>query len=65
MACEIMHDGCSLIIQREDKRVPLFTRNGHDWSVREAFEKSIEKTIKPTSKPLAVPSRHSGKQAFS
>jgi len=31
---EIKHDGYRLIVQREDKRVRLFTRNGHDWTGR-------------------------------
>jgi bifunctional non-homologous end joining protein LigD len=31
---EVKHDGYRLIIQREGKRVRLFTRNGHDWSDR-------------------------------
>jgi len=31
---EIKHDGYRLIVQREDKRVRLFTRNGHDWTSR-------------------------------
>ena len=31
---EIKHDGYRLIVQREAKRVRLFTRNGHDWSGR-------------------------------
>src|SRR6476619_396201 len=31
---EVKHDGYRLIIQKEDKRVRLFTRNGHDWSGR-------------------------------
>jgi bifunctional non-homologous end joining protein LigD len=31
---EIKHDGYRLIVQREDQRVRLFTRNGHDWSGR-------------------------------
>jgi hypothetical protein len=31
---EIKHDGYRLIIQRDGKRVRLFTRNGHDWSGR-------------------------------
>ena len=31
---EIKHDGYRLIIQRDGKRVRLFTRNGHDWSDR-------------------------------
>jgi bifunctional non-homologous end joining protein LigD len=31
---EIKHDGYRLVVQREGKRVRLFTRNGHDWSDR-------------------------------
>jgi bifunctional non-homologous end joining protein LigD len=31
---EIKHDGYRLTIQRDDKRVRLFTRNGHDWTDR-------------------------------
>jgi bifunctional non-homologous end joining protein LigD len=31
---EIKHDGYRMIIQRDGKRVRLFTRNGHDWSGR-------------------------------
>jgi bifunctional non-homologous end joining protein LigD len=31
---EIKHDGYRLIIQRDGKRVRLFTRNGNDWSDR-------------------------------
>src|SRR5258706_5902850 len=31
---EINHDGYRLIVQREGKRVQLFTRNGHDWTDR-------------------------------
>src|SRR6478672_2836344 len=31
---EIKHDGYRLIIQRDGKRVRLWTRNGHDWSGR-------------------------------
>ena len=31
---EIKHDGYCLIVQREGKRVRLFTRNGHDWTSR-------------------------------
>jgi bifunctional non-homologous end joining protein LigD len=31
---EIKHDCYRLIVQREAKRVRLFTRNGHDWSGR-------------------------------
>jgi ATP-dependent DNA ligase len=31
---EIKHDGYRMIVQRQDKRVRLFTRNGHDWTDR-------------------------------
>jgi bifunctional non-homologous end joining protein LigD len=31
---EIKYDGYRLILVREDKRVRLLTRNGHDWSDR-------------------------------
>jgi bifunctional non-homologous end joining protein LigD len=31
---EIKHDGYRVIVQREGKRVRLFTRNGHDWTDR-------------------------------
>jgi bifunctional non-homologous end joining protein LigD len=31
---EIKHDGYRLIVQREDKRVRLWTRNGHNWTDR-------------------------------
>jgi bifunctional non-homologous end joining protein LigD len=31
---EVKHDGYRLIVQREGKRVRLFTRNGRDWSDR-------------------------------
>jgi hypothetical protein len=29
---EIKHDGYRLIVQKDHKRVRLFTRNGHDWT---------------------------------
>jgi bifunctional non-homologous end joining protein LigD len=31
---EIKHDGYRLIVQRDGKRVRLFTRNGYDWTGR-------------------------------
>src|ERR1700760_4872672 len=31
---EIKRDGYRLIVHRSDKRVRLFTRNGHDWTDR-------------------------------
>jgi len=41
---EIKHDGYRLIVQREGKRVRLFTRNGHDWSGR--FPWIVEAALK-------------------
>ena len=47
---EIKHDGYRLIVQREGKRVRLFTRNGHDWSQR----------IRSSSRPRSeIGTRHS------
>jgi bifunctional non-homologous end joining protein LigD len=31
---EIKHDGYRLVVQKDQKRVRLFTRNGHDWTDR-------------------------------
>ena len=31
---EFKHDGYRVIVQRDGKRVRLWTRNGHDWSDR-------------------------------
>src|ERR1700761_5107175 len=31
---EVKYDGYRLIVQREGKRVRLFTRNGYDWTAR-------------------------------
>jgi ATP dependent DNA ligase-like protein len=31
---QIKHDGYRLIVQKDHKRVRLFTRNGHDWTDR-------------------------------
>jgi bifunctional non-homologous end joining protein LigD len=41
---EIKHDGYRLIIQRDGKRVRLFTRNGHDWSDR--YPLIVEATLR-------------------
>jgi bifunctional non-homologous end joining protein LigD len=30
---EIKHDGYRLVVQRDNKRVRLLTRNGHDWTI--------------------------------
>jgi bifunctional non-homologous end joining protein LigD len=31
---EIKYDGYCLIVQRDGRRVRLFTKNGHDWTAR-------------------------------
>jgi bifunctional non-homologous end joining protein LigD len=31
---EVKHDGYRMIVQREGKRVRLFTKNGLDWTSR-------------------------------
>jgi len=36
---EIKHDGYRMIVQREGKRVRLFTRNGHNWT--EGYKREI------------------------
>jgi bifunctional non-homologous end joining protein LigD len=41
---EIKQDGYRLIVQREGKRVRLFTRNGYDWSHR--FPRIIEAALR-------------------
>jgi bifunctional non-homologous end joining protein LigD len=41
---EIKYDGYRLIVIREDKRVRLITRNGHDWSGR--FPWIVESALK-------------------
>jgi bifunctional non-homologous end joining protein LigD len=38
---EIKHDGYRLIMQRDGKRVRLFTRNGYDWSDRPPVEAAL------------------------
>jgi bifunctional non-homologous end joining protein LigD len=41
---EIKHDGYRLIVQRDGKRVRLFTRNGYDWSDR--YPLIVEATLR-------------------
>ncbi len=35
---KVKHDGYRLLVQRDGKRVRLFTRNGYDWSDRYSSE---------------------------
>ena len=46
---EIKQDGYRLIVQREQKRVRLFTKNGHDWSGRYPLITEAALRIKATS----------------
>ena len=49
---EIKYDGYRLIVVREDERVRLFTRNGHDWSGR--FPWIVESALKNRQRHFAV-----------
>jgi ATP-dependent DNA ligase len=52
---EIKHDGYRLIVQREGKRVRLFTRNGHDWSDRFLSRLSIFAFYTAKTRPYGSP----------
>jgi bifunctional non-homologous end joining protein LigD len=49
---EIKHDGYRLIVQREGKRVRLFTRNGHNWSHR--FPLIVEAALRHRSSSFVL-----------
>ena len=49
---EIKHDGYRLIVQRDGKRVRLFTRNGHDWSNR--FPLIIEAALRNRNSSFVI-----------
>jgi hypothetical protein len=49
---EIKHDGYRLIVQREDKRVRLFTRSGHDRTGR--FPRIIEAALRNRSSSFVI-----------
>ena len=49
---EIKYDGYRLILVREDKRVRLLTRNGHDWSGR--FPWIVESALKNRQKHFVI-----------
>jgi ATP-dependent DNA ligase len=68
---EIKNDGYRLIVQREGKRVRLFTRGGHDWTKRfpwiaEVALRDRSKRLSSMEKPLpsasTAPRLQSGKQ---
>ena len=48
----INHDGYRLIVQREGKRVRLFTRNGYDWSRR--FPLVVEAALRNRSSSFVI-----------
>jgi bifunctional non-homologous end joining protein LigD len=49
---EIKYDGYRLIVQREGKRVRLFTRNGHDWTKR--YPLIVEAALKNGSASFVI-----------
>jgi bifunctional non-homologous end joining protein LigD len=49
---EIKHDGYRLIVQRDGKRVRLFTRNGHDWTDR--YPLIVEAALKNRSTSFVI-----------
>jgi hypothetical protein len=49
---EIKHDGYRLMVQREGKRVWLFTRNGHDWTDR--YPLIVEAALKNRSRSFVI-----------
>src|SRR4051812_23548009 len=49
---EIKHDGYRLIVQREGKRVRLFTRNGHDFTDR--YPLIVEAALKNRSSSFVI-----------
>jgi bifunctional non-homologous end joining protein LigD len=49
---EIKHDGYRLIVQRQDKRVRLFTRNGHDWT--DLYPLIVEAALKNCSSSFVI-----------
>jgi ATP-dependent DNA ligase len=50
---EIKHDGYRLIVQREGKRVRLFTRNGYDWTDR--YPLIVDATLRNRASPFVMP----------
>jgi ATP-dependent DNA ligase len=49
---EVKYDGYRLIVVREDKRVRLITRNGHDWSGR--YPWIVESALKNRLKHFVI-----------
>ena len=49
---EIKQDGHRLIVQRDGKRVRLFTRNGHDWSER--YPRIVEAALRNRNSSFVI-----------
>jgi bifunctional non-homologous end joining protein LigD len=49
---EIKHDGYRLIVEREGKRVRLFTRNGHLWTDR--YPLTVEAALRNRSSSFVI-----------
>jgi bifunctional non-homologous end joining protein LigD len=49
---EVKHDGYRLIVQRDNKRVRLFTRNGHDLTDR--YPLIVEAALKNRSSSFVI-----------
>jgi bifunctional non-homologous end joining protein LigD len=49
---EVKYDGYRLIVVREDKRIRLITRNGHDWSSR--YPWIVESALKNRKKHFVI-----------
>jgi bifunctional non-homologous end joining protein LigD len=49
---EIKQDGYRLIVQREGKRVRLFTKNGHDWTTR--YPRIVEAALKNRTSSFVI-----------
>jgi len=49
---EIKHDGYRLIVQRDGKRVRLFTRNGHDWTER--YPRIVEAALRNRNSSFVI-----------
>ena len=49
---EVKYDGYRLIVQRDDDRVRLVTRGGHDWANR--FPRIVETALKTRHKRFVI-----------
>jgi bifunctional non-homologous end joining protein LigD len=49
---EVEHDGCRLIVRKDQKRVRLFTHNGRDWTDR--YPLIVEAALKNRSRSFVI-----------